>query len=254
MNIILFDEIELEKPLSLHDPRGRHMRKVLRAQVGDTIRVGIINGAIGHAEITRVNDHGYTLSFRWTELSLPLNPIQLLIGHPRPQIMRRILRDCASLGVMSIHFPLSELGEKSYFNSHIWENDTYRHHIREGVEQSGSTLFPTVHKHISLKQCFNSIHATEYRIAPDNDVSVMPIQTYLKTLPECIPEVSAVPSEQVPLLTLAIGPERGWTDIERDMLQSEGYQLVSMGNRILRTDTACVTGLALILSRLGVLS
>ncbi len=254
MNIILFDESELTTPLSIHDPRGRHIRKVLRGKIGDLLQVGIINGLMGTAEITGMDTHTYTLRFQWLKPSPPLYPVQLLIGHPRPQIMRRILRDAAQMGVMSLHFPRTELGEKSYLESHIWENDNVLHHIREGVEQSGSTRFPTVHKHDSLKLCLNVIYPTEHRVAPDNESPEVPIQKYLRTLPESFPEKPTDSMDSIPFLTLAIGPERGWTPRERTLLQRNGFMRVSMGKRILRTDTACVTGLALLLSRLGVLS
>jgi RsmE family RNA methyltransferase len=46
---------------------------------------------------------------------------------------------------------------------------------------------------------------------------------------------------------LAIGPEGGWTEYELEMFTSNGFQHFSLGERTLRTDTACVA----ILSVLG---
>lgn len=45
----------------------------------------------------------------------------------------------------------------------------------------------------------------------------------------------------------AIGSERGWTDRERDLFRREGYALCSMGNRVLRTETAVTVATSLIL-------
>ena len=45
---------------------------------------------------------------------------------------------------------------------------------------------------------------------------------------------------------LAIGPEGGWNDFELDLLTRHGFDVVSMGPRILRTDTACIALLALL--------
>ena len=42
MNIILFEEIPQFIPLS--DPRGRHLKKVLKAQAGDCLKAGLVNG------------------------------------------------------------------------------------------------------------------------------------------------------------------------------------------------------------------
>jgi 16S rRNA (uracil1498-N3)-methyltransferase len=53
---------------------------------------------------------------------------------------------------------------------------------------------------------------------------------------------------------LAVGPEGGWTDAERALLaESDGHVLV-LGGRILRAETAVLTGLVLLQHRLGDLS
>ena len=43
---------------------------------------------------------------------------------------------------------------------------------------------------------------------------------------------------------LAIGPEGGWTDDEVELLEERGFRRVSLGPRILRTETAVVVMLA----------
>ena len=55
------------------------------------------------------------------------------------------------------------------------------------------------------------------------------------------------------LAVLAIGPERGWTDTERATLRESGFELVHLGPRVLRTETATVAGLTLLKSRLGLI-
>jgi RsmE family RNA methyltransferase len=45
---------------------------------------------------------------------------------------------------------------------------------------------------------------------------------------------------------LAVGPEGGWTDFELQLLETHGFQPFGMGSRTLRTDTACISLLALV--------
>jgi RsmE family RNA methyltransferase len=52
---------------------------------------------------------------------------------------------------------------------------------------------------------------------------------------------------------LAIGPERGWSDRERKLFTDKGYRPMLLGSRVLRTETACSTGIAVLLSRMGLL-
>ena len=47
-------------------------------------------------------------------------------------------------------------------------------------------------------------------------------------------------------VVLAVGPEGGWNDFERHLLQDHGFQPIGMGPRTLRTDTACIALLALV--------
>ena len=44
--------------------------------------------------------------------------------------------------------------------------------------------------------------------------------------------------------TLAIGPEGGWTDAEFETARRSGFQEASLGQLILRTETAVVSALA----------
>jgi RsmE family RNA methyltransferase len=52
-------------------------------------------------------------------------------------------------------------------------------------------------------------------------------------------------------VTIAIGPERGWSEAERMLLRTGGYHFVHLGERVLRVETACVAAIALVRAGLG---
>ena len=54
-------------------------------------------------------------------------------------------------------------------------------------------------------------------------------------------------------VTLAIGPERGWSAGERDLLRGRGFEMVHLGSRVLRTETACVAAVAIVKAGLGLM-
>ena len=56
-----------------------------------------------------------------------------------------------------------------------------------------------------------------------------------------------------PEAVIAIGPERGWSDRERRLFSEAGYRPMLLGSRVLRTETACSSGVAVLLSRMGLL-
>jgi 16S rRNA (uracil1498-N3)-methyltransferase len=47
-------------------------------------------------------------------------------------------------------------------------------------------------------------------------------------------------------IALAVGPEGGFSAEEVDLAEKYGYQQISLGNRILRTETACIAGTAIL--------
>ncbi len=49
-------------------------------------------------------------------------------------------------------------------------------------------------------------------------------------------------------LALAVGPEGGWTEDEVKMLEGAGWRSVSLGETILRTETAAIVGVAAVLA------
>ena len=122
------------------DPRVRHLRVVLRIDVGDRFDVGVVNGPRGKASIlSDDSDMGMHLRFTW-ETDIPQSlPIELLVGLPRPQAARRILRECTSLGVSRISFFQADKGEPSYRQSSLWSTGEWKHLlIQQGKRIPGS--------------------------------------------------------------------------------------------------------------------
>jgi 16S rRNA (uracil1498-N3)-methyltransferase len=62
-----------------------------------------------------------------------------------------------------------------------------------------------------------------------------------------------LPSDPQALITLAIGPEGGWTDRELEEASAAGFLAVTLGGRILRAETAAIAAVAVLQSRLGAL-
>jgi 16S rRNA (uracil1498-N3)-methyltransferase len=238
MNLILFESDEIAKPLPSDDPRARHLRDVLRRKEGETFDCGLIDGPRGKGRIVRVNSTGLELAFEWGPSPAPLDPLWLLIGLPRPQTARKILSEVAALGVAGICFFPAEKGERSYASSHLWSTDEARRLVREGVAQAFCTRMPACSVATSLSEAI--AHGAKFptHAALDN---------YEATAPLTQTDLSGTPA------ALAIGPERGWSAKERDMLRGAGFVLAHLGPRVLRAETAAIAGLTLLKARLGLL-
>ncbi len=249
MNIVLFHPHELAQPLLRDDPRSRHIRRILKSKEGDVLRVGLINGLRGTARIMKLTPEEIHLEFNLHIPTIPLNPVRLLCGLPRPQQAKRILRDCSSMGVSHIWFIPTELGELSYRHSPIWQNEAWLGFVQEGVEQSGGTLFPDVKIFDDLETCFAELPDRVIRCLFDTLPSE-PIASLSRRWMKADRNnlLSELPENYE--IALAIGSERGWTDAERHLLLNQYHcNRLSLGNHVLRTDTACIAATALALAR-----
>jgi RsmE family RNA methyltransferase len=239
VNLILFDPTELKHPLPPTDRRARHILTVLRRTIGDICDVGVINGPRGKATVTAVDARGLVLAFTWGEPPPPLNPLTLLIGLPRPQTARDILRDATSLGVSAIHFVRTEKSESSYAQSTLWSSGEWRRHLLTGAEQAFDTRIPEVSHGRTLADVLASIPSDASGIALDNYES-----------PKSLGEVAITPGQHH---VLALGAERGWSARERDELRSARFVFVHLGSRVLRTETATIAALAILRAKLGLM-
>jgi len=244
VNIILLEEHELGHTLSRRDDRTVHLLKVLHKKAGDTFEAGILGGMLGTGKIEKINfDGSIFVSVNVSQQPVPRLPIRIAVGFVRPIQIRRLLRDISSIGVSNVDLMGTELGEKSYRDTKMLDNGGARAALIEGAVQARDTVIPvlSVYDHLAawLKERPWETHGQKripLLIAMDN---VRPEGSIFHLGATSRPAV------------LAIGPERGWSDNERDLLEQAGFLRLSMGERALRTETACVAAAALVMEKIG---
>ena len=280
MNIILFFPDEIGKPLPRRDERTLHLLKVLHKKAGDSFEAGIIGGNRGFGRIETIRLDGsivYSLDLR--EEPPPRFPIRIAVGFPRPIQIRRLLRDLSNLGLEAVDLIGTELGEKSYRDTKLLTDGGARAALIEGAVQARDTRFPFLSAYENLedwleerpwekqipmdpggqlpgKQAFfNLSHgisdSSRWGVYSGTNLSRPPL---LIALDHIRPEGSlALLSALGQSMVLAIGCERGWSDKERDDLEKAGFLRLSMGERIMRTETACIAAAVLALEKIGAL-
>ncbi|GHV75792.1 ribosomal RNA small subunit methyltransferase E [Spirochaetia bacterium] len=241
MNIILFEPHELGQPLPLRDDRAIHLLKVLHKKPGDSFDAGVLGGNLGTGKIDSIQPDG-TLAYI---LDLPFEPpprlpIRLAVGFPRPIQIRRLLRDLSNLGIFAVDLMGTDLGEKSYRDTKLLSDGGAQAALIEGAVQARDTTIPALAAYPSLdawlEEKVPGTLSGALLIAPDN---VRPAGA-----------LANLPTQLQPVV-LAIGPERGWSDRERDLLEGAGFVRLSLGKRALRTETACVAAAVLAMEKIG---
>lgn len=273
MNIILFRPEELHSPLPRTDRRAQHLLKVLHKDAGDSFEAGLVNGPSGVARIAAVDEQGLSIQFSPGGDGKPLHPLIMIIGFPRPIQLKRLLRDIASLGVCQVHLCGTELGEKSYLKASLSQPQELFEMLKDGAIQAKSTHVPQVFVHQNLPQCVDAVLESLGRdsgagtgagtgavqsagsadpaailAALDNVEPAASLNRFLAARTAA----SNGPNQKT-LVVAAIGSERGWTAHERAIFVEKGFTLCSMGERVLRTETAATAAAAIILSHLEIL-
>ncbi|MEZ5508491.1 MAG: 16S rRNA (uracil(1498)-N(3))-methyltransferase [Gammaproteobacteria bacterium] len=230
MNLILLHPHEwpagtATAQLHLHDRRAHHLRTVLQAQPGDSVRIGVIDGLMGQGRILQLEEHGVLLDIVLdTPPPAPL-PLTLLLALPRPKVLRRVLQSCTTLGIKQIHLINSYRVEKSYWQTPFLQPEQIREQFLLGLEQARDTVLPQLHLHKRFKP-----------FAEDVLPAIAAGQRCLTAhpLPDSLPCPSGISDPTV----LAIGPEGGFIPYEVAKLGEAGFSTIQLGPRILKVETA----------------
>jgi len=237
VNIILFSPSEVELPLPRRDARARHILAVLRRQPGDQFDAGLIDGPRGKGTLVAVEPEVLRLAFAWHEPPPPLAPLRLILGLPRPQTARDLLREGTALGVAAMDFVRTTRGEASYGQSSLWTTAEWRELLLTGAAQAFCTRLPSVRHGHSLEDAVAAIPAGCTRLALDNY--------------EAAAGLASVALPDSPGVILALGAERGWSDAERALLRQGEFQFVHLGPRVLRMETAAIAAVSLVKAKRG---
>jgi 16S rRNA (uracil1498-N3)-methyltransferase len=227
LNLFLLPEQVVQVQWPANDARTHHLQKVLHAQDGDLIDFGVVNGSRGQGLVQWEECGAVNLSLKWKEeRPSDLLPITLLVGLSRPQTCRKVIEQASTLGVSGLIFFTAEKSEASYAESSLWDEEWYRLLIK-GAEQAFSCHLPRCEKVSSLDVAIQqSSSFSNTRLALD-----------VYDSSQALSEVGWPKNENT---LLAVGPERGWSQAERELLKEQKFTLCHMGQRVLRVETAVV--------------
>jgi 16S rRNA (uracil1498-N3)-methyltransferase len=232
--VLLFPgDFVAESVVRLSGRRLEHIQQVQGQEVGDELRVGVVNGELGLGRITAASPEYIELEVELGQLAPPALPVTLILGLPRPRMLKRTLQTITAMGVKELYLVNSYRVEKSYWQTPILTDEGLLEHLTLGLEQAVDTHMPRVH----LRKLFKPF--------VEDELPALAAQTRaLVAHPYCpspLPEGSLEPT------TLAIGTEGGWIDYEVGKLVEAGLQTVQMGPRILRVENAVPALLARLL-------
>ncbi|WP_442767157.1 16S rRNA (uracil(1498)-N(3))-methyltransferase [Acinetobacter bohemicus] len=224
MNIVLLDPRQTESELwSITSQRQlEHLKQHVNVQVGDHLKVGIREGQRYLTEIVEVTEQAVKLKPIQIEAVPAKLPVTLILAMPRPKVLRRLMMDSVTLGVEKIILLHSYRVDKSYWQTPFLQQlDQY---VTLGLEQAGDTVAPQIDIYKRFKPFVEDVLPS--LITADRPAYVA--HPYAE---------SKMPFAIEHACTIVIGPEGGFIPYEIDLLTKNGCQALSLGNRIIRTET-----------------
>ncbi len=231
----------LSAELNIKTEDSRHIARVLRMKKGGRIIVSDGRGASAIAEITALA--GNDVQVKIVEFLPSEEPprLRLILGQGlgKGDKMDFVVQKAVELGVSDI-VPLElsrsvtvyEDGKKTA------KRERWQKIAEEAAKQCQRSILPVVHPVQTLNEALADFAAGAKLLCYEDE------QEY--SLGAALDDAKAVDS-----LFLLIGPEGGFSDEEVDAARQAGFSTVSLGPRILRTETAAVATLAIIMYELS---
>ncbi|MFZ7119909.1 MAG: 16S rRNA (uracil(1498)-N(3))-methyltransferase [Eubacteriaceae bacterium] len=227
----VIDEEISDGIVHLDGENHKHINKSLRMKTGEKIELsdGKCSEYIGEIiEINKTNV-GVKILRQYQNKSEPTIEVSLYQGIPKGQKMDLIVQKAVELGVKNIHpiimhRTVVEIEKKSNKKIERWQKIS-----EEAAKQSKRGIIPKVN---------NVMHINDLPIEMKNNQ--LNIIAYEDEKKQKIKEVLAnnLTPKKIGIL---IGPEGGITEKEHELITSIGGISISLGERILRTETAGIS-------------
>lgn len=243
MRIYISQPLILHTTVELIDPQFNHIIRVMRKKENDTLT--LFNGQGGEYQARIVAIHKRSLSVQLTEFNAENRTsrldIHLIQSFAKFDKMDFVFQKATELGITQLT-PFTSEHSSFKLNSDDKQDKKLSHWqsiLESACEQCGLNIIPILSNFSSLKNINDSLQDRPYLILSP---------TAKQSLGAWIGQQSTEQTE----FGIIIGPEGGFSEAELLFLSSHtNCHPVSLGNRILRTETAALSVLSSLHSRLG---
>ena len=217
---------------ALTGEQAAHLARVLRAETGQIFDV-VAAGFLHRAEVIRVAvDRVDFVLHEELETDSAL-PVHLYLAVFKFDHLEWGIEKATELGVAEITPVLARRTEKHLAQASAKRVERWRRIAHEAAQQSRRTTVPSVAEPVALKAALAGASA---------DLKLLLSETERQhTLLDAL-----TPAHRKQSYALAVGPEGGWAPEEMELFNSQGWSHVTLGERILRAETAALTALAVL--------
>lgn len=223
----------------------KHIRNVLRKQIGENIEIcNSENGKAYDCKITKIEEKHIDTEIL-KELKEEKNNILVDIyqGIPKSDKMELIIQKSVELGVNAIiPVAMKRCVAKIESKDENKKIDRWQKIAESAAKQSGRTMIPEIRRVNTIKDIAQLIEEYDSVIVAYENEKQNTIKRELLKLKN---------KEQVKI-AVVIGPEGGLEESDVKLLKEAGANIVTLGNRILRTETVALNILSVIMYELEI--
>jgi 16S rRNA (uracil1498-N3)-methyltransferase len=224
--------------VSITGKEARHIRNVLRMKKGEMLILMDREGQSFEATIGAIHYKEVKVTITKTMPPFPPSPVKislaqaLIKSHPMEYLIQKV----TELGIHSIHPFYSERTVMQLKSAHLKNKmDRWMEIMKSACKQCGRVTLPDLNAPLLFEEMINNAPNTQtLKILLWEDEDKGDLKQLLTSM------------SSAPHVFVIVGPEGGFTLNEINLAKDAGFHIVSLGNRILRAETAAVSLLSII--------
>lgn len=211
---------------------AEHLSRVLRARVGQEFDIST-GDEVRRGRITSISPERIEFELGEAVPSPSSIQVTLALSIFKFDRMEWAIEKCTELGAARIIPVIARRTESHLAAAAAKRVERWRRIARQAAEQSRQLSPPVIAEPAKLKDVI---------ARPGNNRIVLSELETQRSLKEILQSCAAGD------IMLAFGPEGGWTDAELEMFRTAGWSSASLGNTVLRAETAAIAAMAIVLA------
>lgn len=225
----------------------KHIYKVLRLTEGEKVVLNNCNGEEFFGEIKSISKQEVIISILE---KLDINnesdiKVYLFQGLPKAQKMDLIVQKGTELGIHEF-IPTLTSRVDIKLKGDFKKLDRLNRIALEAAKQSKRSIIPKVTDPISFEAAMDEFQIMDLMLVPYENAENFGVKTLIKELRDKNQDLSDIKK-----IGILVGPEGGFEPEEIERLKENGAYIITLGSRILRTETAGFVATSLIQYELG---
>jgi 16S rRNA (uracil1498-N3)-methyltransferase len=215
---------------------AQHLARVLRARIGQEFDIATPAG-VRRGTIQNITDERVEFELGESVGHADQQEITLLLAIFKFDRMEWAIEKCTELGITKILPVVARRTDSHLASAAERLVERWKRIVTQAAEQSRRAQPPDIALPMKLKDALSA-----------DATGAASLRIVLAESEEQLTLVDAVGSSNVGALTLAVGPEGGWTDEELNIFRDAGWLSASLGQTILRAETAAIAATAIVIA------